>query len=136
MENNQYPIYIYVDDLQEQECFTSPQQYYQPEEKSPPQGENYPVMEATMSYTSAVPLVNQEIADLTQPLMVSISFLFLYFNFGKDPICSGLESTYFVLLGVVGEKTISNCALPFSVVNIIFYDVNKMLSVLILSLNN
>ena len=77
MGNNQHPIYVYIDDLQEQGRFISPQQY-QSEERNPPQVENYPVMQTAMSCSPALPsIVNQEISDLTQPLMVSTSiFLF------------------------------------------------------------
>ena len=78
MENNQHPIYIYIDDLQEQGRFPSPQRFYQPEEGSPPQVENYTVMQAATSFTPAVPsIVNQEITDLTQPLLVRTCFLLL-----------------------------------------------------------
>lgn len=96
MENNQHPIYVYIDDLQEQGRFISPQQY-QSEERNPPQVENYPVMQTAMSCSPALPsIVNQEISDLTQPLMVSTSSLFFYFNVWKDSTCLGLESSYII----------------------------------------
>lgn len=77
MENNQHPIFVYIDDLQEQGDFI-PRQQYQYEERRPPQAENYLEMQTAMSCSPALPsIVNQEISDLTQPLMVSTSiFLF------------------------------------------------------------
>ena len=87
MENNQNPIDIYIDDFHEQGHFPSIQQYYQPQERNPPQVENYPVMQAATSYATAVPsIVNQEVTDLTQPLLVSTSSLFFYFSFWKYSI--------------------------------------------------
>ena len=77
MENNQHPIFVYIDDLQEQGDFI-PRQQYQYEERRPPQAENYLVMQTAMSCSPALPsIVNQEISDLTQPLMVSTSIFFI-----------------------------------------------------------
>lgn len=77
MENNQHPIFVYIDDLQEQGDFI-PRQQYQYEERRPPQAENYLEMQTAMSCSPALPsIVNQEISDLTQPLMVSTSIFFI-----------------------------------------------------------